>query len=161
MIRDLRDVLISSTFWGTTKELLDEALGVNSSIKERIRYLLMTKKGLTFRTALKAFEWLEQDPEVLVCRFEDLVGPKGGGDLDKQKETLFCLAYHIGMELTQKKLDHIIEHLFGNTHTFRSGRIGSWKQNFDKEITQLFKASQLGTLLIKLGYENDHNWKSP
>ena len=160
MVRDLRDVLISNTFWKEVKKRLDTELGPNSSVKERIRYLLinMTNETVIFQTALKAFEWSKRDPKVLVCRFEDLVGPQGGGNLDKQKEALVGLASHIGIKLTQEKLDDIIDHLFGNTFTFRSGQIGSWEKHFDKEISELFKKSPLGDVLIALGYENDHNW---
>ena len=41
--------------------------------------------------------------------------------------------------------------------TFRSGKIGSWKTEFDSENIKKFK-ELAGESLIKLKYEKDLNW---
>ncbi|MGC4375442.1 glycosyltransferase [Fictibacillus sp. Mic-4] len=41
--------------------------------------------------------------------------------------------------------------------TFRQGKIGSWRKEFDEEMKEVFK-SVAGDLLIELGYETDKNW---
>lgn len=40
---------------------------------------------------------------------------------------------------------------------FRKGISGDWKNYFDKETRNLYK-EKISHLLIKLGYEKDHNW---
>mgnify|MGYP001030143225 CR=1 FL=1 len=43
------------------------------------------------------------------------------------------------------------------SHTFSQGKSGGWKSAFDEELKDLFK-EVAGDLLIRLGYEKDHNW---
>jgi hypothetical protein len=43
------------------------------------------------------------------------------------------------------------------SHTFSQGKSGGWKNAFDKELKDLFK-EVMGYLLIRFGYEKDHNW---
>ncbi|MBN8207251.1 sulfotransferase domain-containing protein [Bacillus sp. NTK071] len=44
------------------------------------------------------------------------------------------------------------------SNTFRSGKIGGWKQEFDSEIKLAFKANA-NHLLLKFGYEATPNWE--
>lgn len=41
--------------------------------------------------------------------------------------------------------------------TYRKGQSGNWRQEFDEEVKERFKAVA-GDLLIELGYEKDLNW---
>ena len=41
--------------------------------------------------------------------------------------------------------------------TFRRGKAGAWREHFSPETKALFKEVS-GDLLIRLGYEEDHNW---
>ncbi|WP_349410291.1 sulfotransferase domain-containing protein [Pseudalkalibacillus sp. SCS-8] len=41
--------------------------------------------------------------------------------------------------------------------TFRKGKSGGWREEFDEELKQLFK-EKAGQLLIDLGYEKDLDW---
>jgi hypothetical protein len=45
----------------------------------------------------------------------------------------------------------------GTSRTFRQGRIGSWKTQFDVHIKSLFK-HDAGHLVLKAGYEKTMNW---
>ena len=99
--------------------------------------------------------WLE-NPNCLPIKFEDLIGPKGGGSLAAQTETLKKIAQHL--EITKEKIDFVRENLFGGTSTVRQGQIGAWKQHFTQKHKEIFKKVGGDNLLIQLGYEKDENW---
>jgi hypothetical protein len=42
--------------------------------------------------------------------------------------------------------------------TFRSGKVGGWREHFTPEITALFK-QEASDLLVQLGYEKDMDWQ--
>ena len=95
--------------------------------------------------------WRHHDYTVVV-RFEDLVGPAGGGSKEAQSAAIFQVAQHLGVSLSAVQADAIGDNLFGGTATFRQGAIGSWRRTFDEGH---LKASEtlLGELLVELGYE--------
>ena len=167
MIRDPRDVIISMLEWIKVMAKSHEAdrflsLSQEKQIKELIEAPDLSMNGgypFVFDTVLgvkTAITWM-QDPSVLVCRFEELVGPQGGGCQWKQKEALKRLAKHLGVFLREEEIQVIAIELFGDTCTFRKGCIGSWKEAFTDEHKALFK-QVLGKELITLGYEQDDNW---
>jgi len=100
--------------------------------------------------------WLT-DPYCCAIKFEDLIGPKGGGNLEKQLHTIERIANFIGISISEEEIQIVADKLFGSSLTFRSGQIGSWKTHFNERHKQLFKKIA-GNLLIELGYENDYNW---
>lgn len=168
LIRDPRDTLVSQVEWtGSCKGCWWWApnkfndMFVNLPRKQKYMTAIHYPEekehyGLKYFFR-KALEWME-DPEVLVLRFEELVGPEGGGDAEVQKNAIRKLAAHIGYTVTEEDVDWLAEHVFGGTATFNKGQIGTWRENFTPDITKQFK-NQMGQLLIDLGYEKDNNWK--
>jgi len=104
----------------------------------------------------KYIPWLYA-PYICAIRFEDLIGPKGGGTLEAQLETMKKIAVHLGISLTEDQLLEKANSLFGGTWTFRKGQIGSWKKHFTEEHKAAFK-EVAGQMLIDLGYENSFDW---
>lgn len=100
--------------------------------------------------------WLGYD-FVLPVAFEDLVGPLGGGDRERQLETLKRIGQHMYKTIDDMKLELVADSIFGNTATFREGKIGGWRLLLTKEHKELFKIYG-GNLIIRLGYEVDTNW---
>ena len=111
-----------------------------------------------------------KDPTVLVCRYEDLIGPRGGGDAGMQKQEVQRLAHFLELNPSPSEVESIASKLYGNTvdpfgqgefshylSTFRSGKIGGWKKLFKERHIRAFK-ERLGASLIALGYETDNNW---
>jgi len=95
----------------------------------------------------------------MLIKFEDLIGPGGGGTAEKQIETITKIAQHIKFDITPKKREEITKNIFGGTWTFREGQIGGWKKYFTPEIKAVFKQdTRLLQLLIDLGYETNKNW---
>ncbi len=97
-------------------------------------------------------------PPFLTIRFEDLVGSKGGGNHENQITAIQRIAQHLDIKLTDNLKQQCITGAFGNTATFREGKIGNWKKYFKQKDKEVMKASRLGKLLIELGYESDHTW---
>ncbi|MBM3198328.1 MAG: hypothetical protein FJZ58_03630 [Chlamydiae bacterium] len=167
MLRDPRDVLVSMAAWIQVMADTDAArLFADLPLEEQISQLIigpdLSMNGSypfvfdTYKACLHALLWM-QDPSVFVCRFEDLVGPEGGGSLETQRATVSKLAKHLCLHLTQEKIYQVADALFGDTATFRSGQIGSWKEVFTDQHKTLFK-EKMGKELILLGYEQDDSW---
>ena len=111
-----------------------------------------------------------QDPNVVVIRYEDLVGEKGNGSNALQMRDLKRLAEALNVNLSDEKLEEIASHLYGDRPneerrlkrtdpqiTFRKGKIGSWKEAFKEEHKRAFK-ERYGKALILMGYETGYDW---
>lgn len=92
--------------------------------------------------------WINQ-PNVYTTTFEKLVGPQGGGSLETQINEIQAIAEHLGKPITEARAREISKKLFGGTHTFRQGKIGSWKKHFNEYHKKIFPKQ----LLVDLGYE--------
>ena len=154
-IRDLRDTLISAVFHFDS-EL--EKLGIKS-FEDRLTFILTSDTVCTLwvkNNANTIMKWISL-PNAFVIRFEDLVGEKGQGSEEKQRETIQFISSLLNIRLTQDRLDWIVDHLFGGdprervSWTFRRGQIGDWKKYFQPHHRVLF--NQLwGAYQQALGY---------
>jgi Sulfotransferase domain len=95
---------------------------------------------------------------VRVVRFEDLVGPRGGGSLERQINEIRACARFVGKSLADGQAENIAENIYGCGNTFRKGKIDSWRTVFSPEVKQLFK-DQANRLLLDLGYETEPDWQ--
>lgn len=96
-------------------------------------------------------------PNTLIVRYEDLVGPQGGGTQKAQVKCIKEIAEFIGIEMDDERCKNVGKDLYGSTFTFRKGKLNAWKTTFDEENKKLFK-EHLGKALIQMGYEKDNNW---
>jgi hypothetical protein len=165
ILRDPRDVVVSHVFYVTELESTHvhhryyvEEL---SSFDERLRVSILGRPELQnpFPDIAERFApyvgWLA-DERVLTLRFEDFI-------LDRQ-ETLGRVYDHVaqhgfaypgGREQAVAKLAAVIDP--AQSPTFRSGKVGGWKDHFNAENKALFK-QVTGDLLVRLGYEKDQDW---
>lgn len=102
--------------------------------------------------------WAKNEPIFLPLKFEDIVGPRGGGDLSRQRQGIIDILklldfYNIGIDVA----DQLGESVFGKGLTFRSGRIGKWENTFSPAMKAFFKENT-GDLLYALGYETSADW---
>lgn len=162
MIRDLRDACVSEVFF-QWNELRDE-IG-SDDFDAKLMYVItmgntVPRNGLLnlYRNAEKAVEWLNKD--AIVCRFEDLVGPEGGGTRQAQEQQIIKIALGLQVPLWPVHLEWICDNLFGKDKgpnlptNFREGQIGSWKKYFKKEHVEAFR-EHMGALQVALGYSLD------
>ncbi|HEV2601553.1 MAG TPA: sulfotransferase domain-containing protein [Candidatus Babeliales bacterium] len=159
--RDPRDQIISFVFY--YMKINKTTININDAITDLITkgtlYRLRPIANHNIYQLYQAYlPWMHH-PNALAVRFEDLVGPNGGGPQDAQYKTVRAMAQHLQLDLSDKEIATVADSLFGSTlsHTFRKGQIGSWKEHFTDEHKQLFKEIA-GQLLIDLGYESDMNW---
>lgn len=96
-------------------------------------------------------DWLKYPFSNLIrFRFEDIVGPKGGGNLDFQLHSLWRL--QLGLHVPGKPTDYAEKIFSEQALTFRKGQIGSYKENFTEEHVNLFKSLPQDFMEI-YGYE--------
>jgi hypothetical protein len=88
----------------------------------------------------------------LVVRFEDLVGPDGGGDLDRQRQLVEAIYRHLGVDARSELVEHACSRLFSSdSPTFHKGAIGGWRTQFDDELLEHFRTT-VGDLAEHYGY---------
>ena len=166
--RDPRDVILSYARFVTNRpdrnpnmiphEYFTQVLTTD---EERIAVTIAGQPGvqpnmLEYIFHLKP-EWLD-DPETCCVRFEDLVGDRGGGSAERQREAVSRILSYLEIEESDALYEQIASELHGGqTHTFNKGQIGEWREAFSASNIQLFKETA-GDLLIRLGYETDDNW---
>ncbi|NGX39613.1 MAG: hypothetical protein KR126chlam1_00946 [Chlamydiae bacterium] len=178
MIRDLRDVFCSSlNHINNRKHYLQSSIDFDSKW-----YLLSQKEQLIqvidySRGSRKDFYWsyhgksipqklhdfiaraieYSKYPNTCVVRFENLVGPNGGGSKEAMRCEMKMINDFLDFSLEDEQYADIMSHLFGGTMTFNKGHMNRWKDEFDDELKELFK-QWYGQELIDLGYEKDFNW---
>ena len=176
--RDPRDQLISQVHFMfkyspnhgrfSFNDLLTALIGDNKESPANVLYpfqdaklnSLSSQKYIShIKRFYEGFLGWKNSPVCYATKFEDLVGPKGGGTVNRQEIEIANIARHIGVNLTLDQVKQIASNVFGSTWSFREGKQGSWKSYFTEEHVIQFK-KVFGNLLIELGYEPDNNWHS-
>jgi len=187
-IRDLRDVCISMVYqirknYWPGMSLEERRNFLEMSFDEQLLFVILfdydvqqvaeyapnSLQTSVVRIAEQAVRFC-RNPNYLVCKYENLVGPMGGGTEEAQVEELERIAAYLGREVPSDTLSELASRLYGNevnpfgkgefknfTSTFSRGQIGNWKNIFKEEHKIAFK-EKLGKALIDLGYEEDENW---
>jgi hypothetical protein len=120
--------------------------------------LLGGREMLSLDERYRQFLGWQRDENSVLVKFEDLVGPRGGGSAEAQRRTVERVARHLGVSVDEVTLPSSIEEdLFGLGPTFRKGQIGGWRSEFSEEHTQAAR-EVAGPLLVELGYEADPDW---
>lgn len=162
--RDPRDLLVSQVFYASD---MNEEHGMHAYYKSLPDFAARLRAAITgvnegevrmvnVRKRYEAvFDWLSQ-PAVLSIRYEDLVTSPVvvlGQMLDEVERTDYSIPTP-----RPRALD-ILQHAIQprRSATFRSGRVGGWRDHFDSEHKRLFK-DVAGDLLQRLGYEGSPDW---
>jgi hypothetical protein len=95
----------------------------------------------------------ERDGGAVMVRFEDLVGPEGGGSEEARRLAVGRVAKHLGVPADERTVELVGNNLFGAGRTFRRGQIGGWREEFTAEHERALKEGALGPLLAELGYD--------
>jgi sulfotransferase 6B1 len=99
----------------------------------------------------------QDDNNAMMVKFEDLVGPRGGGSAETQRRTVERVAWHVGLEPDERMISTVEENIFGVSNTFRKGQIGGWREEFSAEHERAAREIA-GPMLVELGYEADREW---
>jgi len=168
IMRDPRDAAVSSAFYITRlkrhflhERYITEFLTPGERIMASITGLPGTDRyrglGSIGSRAGRYRQWFDV-PNTFGCRFEDLIGPSGGGDAAKQLEVVAAIAHHVDREVSENEAERLAQKTWSQeSSTFRKGTIGDWRNHFTEEHKKVFK-EVAGAELIKLGYEKDYDW---
>lgn len=163
IFRDPRDVVVSHVFYVTDMEarhvhhayyqsLPDFAARLNVSILGR------PDTNIEFPDIAERFTpymgWLDE-PSVLKIHFEDLIHDRVGM-LNRIVDHFLA---RVPLQTPREQILEALESSInpGRSPTFRSGKTGEWKKYFTEEHKKIFKDAG-GDLLVRLGYEKDHDW---
>ncbi len=95
--------------------------------------------------------WLDE-AQCLRIKFEDVIGPRGGGSADRQHETIRRLMEFTGKAHVGISPDTVADKLFdAGATTFRKGSIDSWREDFSARVHRAFMRES-GRLLELFGY---------
>ena len=93
--------------------------------------------------------WLNANG-VFKVKFEDLIGSKGGGSDEIQREVLNSICDWLN--IPKEKINYVVDNLFGpGRHSFRKGSIDSWKDEIPKGIISLIE-NEMQDILKKWNY---------
>jgi hypothetical protein len=164
ILRDPRDVAVSQMHYIKQKKRhpVHEAFMALPSDDERLLVsirggLLGKRELLSLDERYRQFLGWQRDENSVLVRFEDLVGPRGGGSAEAQRRTVERVARHLGVSVGEETVPSIEEDLFGLGRTFRKGQIGGWRSEFSEEHARVAR-EVAGPLLVELGYEADPDW---
>jgi sulfotransferase 6B1 len=167
IFRDPRDMVVSSAFYlrSLKRHPLHEVFAGFGSITEAIQAAIVGLDGASggprhpaIGERLAAYTpWLDS-PDVLVVRFEDLVGERGGGSREAQLKAVAAIAEHIERPLDEARLAEVCDRVFApSSATFRKGQIGDWRNHLTPAQIELFRETA-GEHLVRLGYESSLEW---
>lgn len=149
IIRDPRAVTISRMKFiinsESAKDILPQGIPLKADLEpmsttERLSFLL--KGGYAKKADLKIYSFAQiyrsilawgKDPNCLLVRFEDLIGEQGGGNKEKQTQTLRNLANHLNVPWDSAIASQTKNVYDPKTRTFRVGNINSWKTALEPE----------------------------
>jgi hypothetical protein len=164
ILRDPRDVAVSQMHHIKQRKehFAHEAFLKLPSDHERLLYSIRGgelggRRLQSLDERYRQFLGWQDDESAMMVKFEDLVGPRGGGSAETQRRTVERVARHVGLQPDELMLRTVEENIFGVSSTFRKGQIGGWREEFSED--QARAAREIAApLLVELGYEADSEW---
>ncbi|MEQ1438045.1 sulfotransferase domain-containing protein [Fontimonas sp. SYSU GA230001] len=168
LLRDPRDIAVSYVHYVMRETHHHHHAYFAQSLASDDQRLMATIRGFSaipgvealapIGTRLRGFvQWCE-DPSVLVCRYEQLVGPRGGGSLDAQIREVRRIAEFVGRPIDESRALAVADGMFSEKSlTFRKGGTGDWQHHFGPDHRAAFKEAA-GDVLVRLGYERGDRW---
>ena len=167
LVRDPRDYVVSLTnhilrrrdhknhqFFHAMKSDEERYLSIITGVSQKkksvspINYIYKKMQG-----------WIK-NPRVLTLRFEEIIGPKGGGKREVQYRTFEKLINHIRHPINRDELYRQVDATYNEQSTlFVKGKIGQWREVFSDKVLDAFN-SHAGYLLDVLGYSEIEQGKS-
>lgn len=98
-------------------------------------------------------------PNILLIRFEDLIGPKGNATETEQFQAFKKICDFAGVSRSEDQINLAMTKLYGGTNTFTPNKkkVGGWVNHF--EDRHILKAQEQYTkMLLSFGYETEEEW---
>lgn len=142
LIRDPHDIVVSQVHYVSSREdhRGHDLLTGLPDMKSRLRVAIIGDPSHRLPSIGERLDyfagWMDS---CLVVRFEDLVGPSGGGDRTAQSSALDSIYDYLGVPADAATRRSVAEQLYSkDSPTFRKGEIRGWEGVFDDELTALF-----------------------
>ena len=158
LVRDPRDIAVSRYKYVTEIDMLHPAHSFfikAANDKERLRMAITGVPGAMppLAEVFRDFSGWLNSKNVLVCKFEDLRGEAGGGNYESQKKTVEKIITHLNFSGLEINVDDLIKKAFSkNSSTFRKGKIGGWRDEFDDASLDLLR-EEFGDAATIFGYD--------
>jgi sulfotransferase 6B1 len=156
MIRDPRDIALSEAHYVVKhpEHPYYQRFAEVPDLRGRIALAIDGDRAIGLESIIDRLDlyqgWLRGS--ALVVRFEDLVGPEGGGDVDRQRHLVEAIYRHLGVDAGPELVERACSRLFSSdSPTFRRGAIGGWRTQFDDELLDHFRTA-VGDLAERYGY---------
>lgn len=170
ILRDPRDVVVSHTFYVTGLRRHFHWDYYANHLPDFSARLMATIRGFSgadvpggrgqasIGCVIRSYlPWLDE-PGLVTCRFEKLIGPTGGGDDETQRQEVARIARAVDRPLADEQIETLRSRVFSTrSRTFRKGMIGDWKNHFTQAHKDAFK-EVAGQALVDLGYEDGLDW---
>ena len=131
VIRDPRDFVVSLAYWMKKNPVDYIKWNVeNKTINELISEIILSYNVIEEYYKAFYFDWVFNCNDFFVIKFEDLIGIKGEGSDSKQKEIIINLCKYLDIIPSDDLFEKVKNNLFGNSGSFREGKIGSWRKEF-------------------------------
>lgn len=167
LLRDPRDILVSYASFVVRQRHHEHHryyAQVLTSDEDRI---MTSIRGYTAATGsthgsigdrMRAYlPWLDE-PDTLVCRYETLVGERGGGSREAQIEEIGRIGAFLGRPLAPSVAETVADRMYSKASmTFRKGVIGDWANVLTPAHREEFKRIA-GDVLVRFGYESGTDW---
>ncbi|MDY2586478.1 sulfotransferase domain-containing protein [Winogradskyella aquimaris] len=158
LVRDPRDVLLSHLNYIEKMDITQKSHRFITSYDsrfEKLKAIIEGKKDVLepFDEVLDKFLPWTQSDEVLCIKFENLIGPNGGGDKHKQEEAVKSICNHISIELNQDQLENVCNKIYSvKSSTFNKGKIGNWRSTLSEEEKKWLNKT-IENQITKYGYK--------
>ena len=169
LLRDPRDVVVSNMFFTKDQPGVQYHKYYVEVLKSDEERIMATIRGFgkhadtdrpraSIRDMFEGYTpWLD-DPSMLVIRFEDLIGPRGGGVSGKQLDEIKRIADFVERPISNEHAQRLAQNMYSRgSLTYRKGIIGDWQNHFTEDHRRVFKRVA-GDILIRLGYEKNGDW---
>ena len=171
IVRDPRDIAVSNAMYITYKDtrhrlsdyFINNLKSDNQRIMASIEGVPASElndgvESLSLESHYNSYMRWNDNKDCLVIKFEELIGPNGGGTEQDQINCIHSIVNHIGLNTNDAEIRAVAKQVFNPTsRTFVKGQIGSWKAVMSDKHKEKIKSS-VGHHLIELGYEEDDGW---
>jgi hypothetical protein len=158
LTRDPRDIVLSQAHYAVQKpdHPFHQAFAGQTDLRGRVLVAIEGDPATGLPSIGDRLEryvgWLRGPAETV--RFEDLIGPNGGGDAARQRDAVERIYRHLGFDVDAALVERVCGELFSDASpTFRKGAIGGWRERFDDELSERFSARVSDERLRAYGYE--------
>lgn len=161
--RDPRDIVVSVAYYVSTLPRHPQFRRFTEQLRTPEERMITTLRGAQAdrwgpgfpplgRRLWAYVPWLQAE-HTISCRFEDLVGARGGGSDEAQLTAIRHIAEHVSRSLNETEALRIASNAWSpKTATFRTGQIRGWKSEFTPDVLDAFAEEVGDGLLLAYGY---------